>query len=137
MKKPLVLGLLCLLAGCVKQEPVGTEEYLLEGRSLNEWLRDVKDPNENVRFSAYEHLKTMGPEAKEAVPVLIKALQDEDGNVRWVAADCLGRMGVSAKDAIESLNHSQTDKDPRVQRAAIRALAQIYRAQARPVAPEQ
>lgn len=137
MKKLLVLGLVCLLSGCVKQEPAETEEYLLEGRPLSEWLHDVKDPDESVRLSAYESLKAMGPEAKEAVPGHIKALRDEDSKVRWVAADCLGRMGLSAKDAADPLSRAFTDKDPRVQRAAIRAFSQINRAQTRLLAPEQ
>lgn len=135
MKKLLLLGLACLLAGCIKRDPATSQTYVHEGRTLADWLRAVKDPNSNVRLSAYESLKTLGPEDREAVPALAQALQDPDPNVRWVAADCLGRLGASAKEATDSLSRAQTDKEPRVQRAAIKALSQIYRAQARSVLP--
>jgi HEAT repeat protein len=67
-----------------------------------------------------------GPDAKEAVPALIKALADPDLGVRLDAATALGAIGPDAKDAVPALQRI-AEKDPTefIRNAARAALDKI------------
>jgi HEAT repeat protein len=68
-----------------------------------------------VRLSAIEGLGGIGPDAKQAVPALVEALNDRGQGtfhtVRQKAAWALGRIGPAASDAIEPLLALVTSDD--------------------------
>ncbi len=65
-------------------------------------IKNLKDKDSNVRVKAAHALLKMGPEAKEAVPALIEALEDEDDTVRWYTAETLERLNtLEAQKALE------------------------------------
>ena len=66
-------------------------------------------------------LGRIGPDAKTAIPALIKLFKDEDGEVRWAASSALGQIGPAA---ISPLMELLSDKIKEVRRAA--ALAFCY-----------
>jgi HEAT repeat protein len=67
-----------------------------------------------------------GPEAKPAVPEVVKRLFDERAAVRSAAAEALGRIGVGAKDAAPALVAVLEGDEPAVvQAAACEALGLI------------
>ncbi len=70
-------------------------------------------------------LSAIGPEAKEAVPALIKALKSHDAMVRGHAANALEEIDDSSQPVIEGLAKLLDDKDSNVRRAAIDALVGI------------
>lgn len=74
----------------------------------------------DVAFSVLSHaelaarlLGIIGPEAKSAVPALIKALKNGDRRLRGAAAETLGMIGPDAKAAIPALTAVLGDKDTR------------------------
>jgi HEAT repeat protein len=100
----------------------------------------VLDQNLNVRFFAAKTLANVGPDAKAAIPALIKALATFPGgtppldgpqryyaDTRWVAAEALGAVGPGAKDAVPALQKALNDSSPDVRSAAAAALKQIQR----------
>jgi len=102
---------------------------------LEQLIRDLKNPDEQVRYQAAEALKQMGPEAKDAVPALIATLQDKKvkaagSSVRYEAAEALGEIGApAANKAIPALRAMLRDRQERsdIQAAAWAALMKIYR----------
>ena len=57
-----------------------------------------------VRYNAVEALQEIGPEAKEAIPVLIvAAFKDDSLVIRKEAIRALGRLGLEAGPAVEAL----------------------------------
>src|SRR5262249_4614518 len=64
---------------------------------INILLAHMKSPDFEDRRSAAQILGRIGPEAEEAVPVMIAALNDQNGSVRAAAASALGHMGQEAK----------------------------------------
>jgi HEAT repeat protein len=72
-----------------------------------------------------EASRTIGPEAKEAVPALIAALKDQDAGVRWEAATALGEIGLEAKEAVPALIAALKDQNELVRWYAARALKTI------------
>ena len=73
----------------------------------------------------------IGPEAKEAVPVLIDALKDENIYVRRRAALVLVKIGPEAKAAVPALIDALKDKDKDVRSNAAEALGEINTPEAR------
>ena len=70
------------------------------------------DPDEFVAGTAADHLGAIGPEAKPAVPALIRALDNKRFAVRGSAATALGKVGAGAKDAIPALLHAPGPAGP-------------------------
>jgi HEAT repeat protein len=86
-------------------------------------LSEALTGNSPVRKTvAARALGQMGPDAKAAVPVLLKALEQDDDQFRHDVSDALGQIGApSVPGLIESL---QAQK-PKQRQAAALALAQI------------
>jgi len=86
------------------------EEPRQEEKTLNQWIEKLEHEDVEVRRSAARALQEMGPGAKEAVPVLVKALQDKDELVRTNAGFALGRVGPEAEQAIPNLIETLQDE---------------------------
>jgi HEAT repeat protein len=78
---------------------------LLDNVDLDEWSADNVSAQcgANARIQAALLLARLGPEAKAAVPALVRALKDRDPFVRDAAAGALGRIGPAAKEAAPEL----------------------------------
>jgi HEAT repeat protein len=75
--------------------------------------------------TALEALATIGPDAKEAVPGLIKLLGDNRGSgIRTAAADALGAIGPDAKEALPALERLRRE-DALAGQAAAAAIKRI------------
>src|SRR5260370_1426769 len=87
-------AMVLLLSGCEKPDPAEAEAYVHGDRTIHDWLEMVRDEDEDVVSAAFEGLATIGPEAKEAVPALAKALEkDESAMVRMAAVHRAARSG--------------------------------------------
>ena len=84
----------------------------------------VEDGSIKERRDAVKKIGLCGPLAKEAVPVLIEAM-NMDGNlfVRKDAAVTLGKIGAAAKSAVPALKNAL--EDPTVRSRAEEALKRI------------
>jgi HEAT repeat protein len=74
---------------------------LLDNGDLDEWSADNLSAQcgANARVQAALLLAKLGPEAKAAVPALVRALKDRDPFIRDAAASALGRIGSAAQKA--------------------------------------
>jgi HEAT repeat protein len=74
---------------------------VLDDVDLDEWSAD----NVSAQCGSYARIRAalllarLGPEAKAAVPALVRALKDKDPFIRDAAASALGRIGSAAKEA--------------------------------------
>ena len=91
------------------------------------WLHPKKeDGPSRLRRSIVEALDRIGPEAKEAVPLIVRSLKDDyDPNVRVAAAEALGEIGSEAKEAVSALVEALEDFDSEVSQRAVEALEKI------------
>ena len=70
---------------------------------------ELKNTDATTRAEAAQALGTIGPDAKRAIPLLMKALSDTDGTVvAWVVY-ALGKMGPAARDALSMLERIKAD----------------------------
>jgi HEAT repeat protein len=125
-----------LLAGCEQADPEEAENYVHGDRTIRDWLEMVRDEDEDVVWDAFAGLDNIGPEAKEAVPAFVKALdKDENATVRMLAARCLGKIEFDNDQVRNSLTRAMADKNRFVQRDAMRASGKIARATAKKLLP--
>src|SRR5688572_19291989 len=66
---------------------------VIGGKTLTDWMNDLKDKDPAVRENGLATLKIYGSSAREASPMIIKLLKDGDTSVRVNAAIALGLIG--------------------------------------------
>src|SRR3954469_7126778 len=79
--------------GASKAEPVA------DGRTLSQWIAELKAAAPQTRNAAAYEISGMGPAAAAAVPALIEALSDPEPTVRFPVTVALGEIGPAAKAA--------------------------------------
>jgi HEAT repeat protein len=90
------------MAVCTGNLMVRAAEY--RAADVEEAVKELYSQDEGVRKSAAFHLSEMGPEAKNAIPMLIELLQsDPSMQVRGESASALGKIGPAASAAIPDL----------------------------------
>jgi hypothetical protein len=118
---------ICPLATWRRSQEDGIDLIVQGGRDaipvLTALLRDSATPR--VRQNAACALGKIGPEAHEAVPALIEALEDPYAEVRDASACALGAIGPAAHRAVLALISSLRDQDAQVCRSAAAALGGI------------
>ncbi|MBI3819716.1 MAG: HEAT repeat domain-containing protein [Planctomycetes bacterium] len=104
-------------------------ELPLEGelpRDVPLLIEFLKSEKPAVRRRAAEGLRALGPDAKEAIPVLIiRTHDDADAQVRKLCAEALAEMGPLSKNAVIPLSKGLFDKDSDVRVASAAALGKI------------
>lgn len=75
-----------------------------------------------AREAAAFALGILGPDAREAIPTLLRALQDKEGLVCWEAAKALGRLG---QEAVPGLITTLADTNAVARQMAAHALGLI------------
>jgi HEAT repeat protein len=76
------------------------------------------------RLAAIQVLETVGPAAKDAIPVLRVATRDHRGRIRVAAARALASIG-EAEDVLKTLRDALEDPDPIARQDATRALERL------------
>jgi HEAT repeat protein len=77
------------------------------GRTLRQWIADLKDDDAQVRQQAAYALSRMGPRIRLALPALKEAVKDSDPSVRHYAVEALGYTGPQALGALLELLESE------------------------------
>jgi HEAT repeat protein len=78
-------------------------EPVSDGRTLSEWIADLKGVAPQTRNAAAYEIAGMGPAAAAAVPALIVALDDPAAAVRFPVTIALLEIGPAAKAAVPRL----------------------------------
>ena len=79
------------------------KEPVSDGRTLSQWIADLKGLAPQTRNAAAYEIASMGPAAAAAVPALIVALDDPMAAVRFPVTIALLEIGPAAKAAVPRL----------------------------------
>jgi HEAT repeat protein len=124
---PLALAML-LGAGTVMAQgtSVKVKEPMANGRTLSQWILDLKALAPQTRNAAAYEIAGMGPEAVRAVPALIEALDDPSPVVRFPVTVALLEIGPGAKAAVPRLQQMVEEEiNDEIAASARRALKRI------------
>jgi len=122
------LGLTLVLAtgASAQATPRKSQEPVSNGRSLSEWIADLKGLAPQTRNAAAYEIAGMGPAAVAAVPALIVTLDDPIAAVRFPAIIALMEIGPAAKAAVPKLQQMEEEEiNDEIAAAARRALRRI------------
>jgi HEAT repeat protein len=107
-------------------QSVAKEPATYKGKPASFWIHKLQDKDVQARREAVMALKTIGPEAHDAVPALLLALRDDDDSaVREGTVDALGEIGPGAKAAIPALLRAVQDRDIQFRCRAMHALGKV------------
>jgi hypothetical protein len=127
-----VIGLCAVLLmvvsslGSAQAKPARSKEPVADGRTLSQWVADLKAESPQTRNAAAYEIAGMGPAAAPAVPDLIKALDDPVAAVRFPATVALMEIGPAAKAAVPRLQQMMAQEiNDEIAASARRALKQI------------
>lgn len=115
--------------------PSPTPDLTFGGRTLAEWVADLKHDREAQREAAAKAIGGMGAKAKSAAPQLIPLVKDKDALVRKEAILALGLIGADDADTVRVIAERLADSERLVRPAAARSLGRLGKAAA-PAVPE-
>jgi HEAT repeat protein len=98
---------------------------IVDGRQLQDWIKDLSDPNPDVRRLAAETLGDNGkffPRADKVVEALGKLLHDPDVEVRAAAVAAFGKVHLWAQTELSSLLEIAQGDDEDLRAGAVKAL---------------
>jgi HEAT repeat protein len=115
-----------ILTSSAWAQGASAKEPVADGRTLSEWVSDLKSAAPQVRNAAAYEISGMGPAAAAAVPALIAALDDSEPSVRFPVTVALGEIGPAAKDAVPRLKKMMDEEiNDEIAAGAKRALRRI------------
>jgi HEAT repeat protein len=121
-----VVTLLATSAAMAQATPVKVKEPISNGRTLSEWIIDLKARAPQIRNAAAYEIAGMGPQAVRAVPALIEALDDPSPVVRFPVTVALLEIGPAAKAAVPRLQQMVEEEiNDEIAASARRALRHI------------
>lgn len=124
---PLVLALLLFGNAAHAQGATNkSREPVSNGKTLSQWVADLKAPAPLNRNAAAYELAGMGPAAAPAVSALIEALDDPEASVRFPVTVALGEIGPAAAAAVPRLRQMmEEDINDEIAAGARRAIRKI------------
>lgn len=106
----------------------GTAQRPITGKTPDDWLGALRDPDPRLRKKAVAKLGNAGPLKPDIFPALVQALGDADAQVRSTAIVALVKFGdqaLAARPTLENLH--QQDADPQVRAYAAKAIQKFQR----------
>jgi HEAT repeat protein len=99
----ILLTLLLLTAPLASAQQVDSSllkkpSEVADGKTMDQWMNDLKDKDPSVRETAIHMLKVYGKDARVATRDIIRAMQDTDDSLRVNAAITLGFIGLDPQD---------------------------------------
>jgi HEAT repeat protein len=121
------VAVLVFTSGALAQaKPARSKEPVSNGRTLSEWIADLKAQAPQTRNAAAYEIAGMGPAAAPAVPALIVALDDPSAAVRYPVTVALLEIGPAAKAAVPRLQQMiEEEINDEIAASARRALKHI------------
>ena len=137
-KTAMMLALFCAVGSCLLQAASASDEKKSASADqvlLKGLVRDLKDPDSQVRRDAAVSILRLGPPAKEAIPALLEAMKDKDPIVRQNSVDAVAEIAVAAPGVLPALVQSLKDEEYLVRTKSAGALG-VFGPDAREALPQ-
>ncbi len=113
-----------MLDGFIVRRNWGPPQY--DGRTLDEWMVDIKSNDLTTRLSAIKAIGGMGESAAQALPELAKLMiSDPDVDTRIESSLSISKMAPASASVMDALIKGIQDKEPSVRMNAIFAIMRL------------
>jgi len=123
MKKRCLALLVCtaiLSIGCTKKE-----EVVYQGKPLSEWMKMLEDTNPSTKSSAINAVGKIGPEAREAIPLLVETIRQTRNHDKRILHACNYALLAMGKEIVPSMISLLKDDDWEMRRGAAWILGKV------------
>ncbi len=123
MKKGCLTLLVCaviLSIGCTKKEKV-----TYQGKPLSEWMKMLKDDDLIKKYSAVNAVGKIGPEAREAIPLLVETIRQTRNHDKRLLLACNYALLAMGKEIVPGMISLLKDDDWEMRRGAAWILGKV------------
>jgi RNA polymerase sigma factor (sigma-70 family) len=116
--------------GSKEHPPADAAATAADTNSLQYVIRVLANRDEattdSMRYNAAEKLRSLGPEAVEALPAFLDLLHSETEATRYAGARALAFISERSADAFQQLTNALTDPNPQVRDAATHGAGLLF-----------
>jgi hypothetical protein len=116
----LLVCVVILSIGCTKKK-----EVTYEGKPVSEWMKTLKGEDPAGKFAAIHAVGKIGPEAKEAIPVLIETIREVRNRDKRILVACNNALLAMGKEIVPSMISLLKDDEWEMRRGAAWILGKV------------
>lgn len=109
-----------LSIGCSKKE-----EVAYQGKPLSAWIEMLNEPDPNTKYSAIQAIGEIGPQAKEAIPVLVKTIRETRNRDKRILYACNKALLGMGKEVVPHMISLLKDDDWEMRRGSAWVLGKV------------
>lgn len=116
----LLVSMAILSIGCTKKE-----EVTYQGKPLSEWLKMLEEPNPAAKYAAVNAVGKIGPEAREAIPLLVETIRQTRNHDRRLLVACNYALLAMGKEIVPAMISLLKDNEWEMRRGAAWILGKV------------
>jgi len=116
----LVVCIAVLSIGCTKKK-----EVTYEGKPLSEWMEMLKGQDPIGKYAAIHAIREIGPEAKEAIPILIETIREVRNRDKRILVACNDALLAMGKEIVPHMISLLKDDTWEMRRGAAWILGKV------------
>lgn len=116
----LLASIAILSMGCAKKE-----EVTYQGKPLSAWIKMLNDEDPNRKYAAIQAIGEIGPEAKEAIPILVKTIRETRNRDKRILFACTNALLGMGKEIVPYMISSLKDDDWQMRRGSAWMLGKL------------
>jgi len=123
IKKRCLVLLVCMVIlsiGCSRKE-----EVVYQGKPLSEWIKMLEEPSPATKYAAINALGKIGPEAREAIPLLVETIRQTRNHDKRILLACNYALLAMGKEIVPGMISLLKDDDWEMRRGAAWILGKV------------
>ena len=116
----IVVCIAILSIGCTKKK-----EVTYEGKPLSEWMKMLKGEDPVGKYAAIHAVGKIGPEAKEAIPILIETIREVRNRDKRILVACNNALLAMGKEIVPHMISLLKDDTWEMRRGAAWILGKV------------
>ena len=117
---PTLLITIAILSGCSRKE-----EIVYQGKPLSAWIEMLKDNNPATKYAAIHAVGEIGPEASEAIPILVDTIRQTRNRDKRILLACNHALLGMGKEIVPYMITLLKDDDWEIRRGAAWMLGKV------------
>jgi HEAT repeat protein len=109
-----------LSIGCSRKD-----EVVYQGKPLSEWIKMLEEPNPAAKYAAINAVGKIGPEARDAIPLLVETIRQTRNRDKRLLLACNYALLAMGKEIVPGMISLLKDDDWEMRRGAAWILGKV------------